>query len=255
MANPQLYTTQEIRPASPVSPAESPADKAARQLIGHIDEEVKKQSRWAGGISAAFYNINLFASFLFESLLFYTPDNNNPTPELVGFFIKILLIISSYIVINISLFLIYVCFIPLFYAAYLKNYNNFQQFLQNQKKAFNSKFGVKLLAKADDPKTVGILALFDSVVNPDINTAKNIDEYKTFINKDIKDTIDKYMFRTEAQAILNYFMGLPDEFEKYAKRKESYIYISIQYWVVMLCVILFVIPIKYVIHQPMPTES
>ncbi|NBX71380.1 hypothetical protein EBQ91_00495 [bacterium] len=241
-------TTQEIRPASP-------AEEAARQISGRIDQEVKKQSRWAGRISAVFYNINQFISFFFDSLLFYTPDDNYPTPELVGFFIKILLIISSYIAINISLFLIYACFIPVFYAAYLKSYSNFQQFLRNQKKAFNSKFGVKLLEKADDPKTVGILALFDSVVNPDINTAKNIDEYKTFINKDIKDAIDKYMFRTEAQAILNYFMGLPDEFEKYAKRKESYIYISIQYWVVMLCIILFVIPIKYVIHQPMPTDS
>lgn len=222
------------------------------EALSRMLEVAEKRPKWADGIAAFFYNVNLVAAFAFDSLLFYTPGRGESPPDVVGFFTKLLVIVAAYAIINIALSLIiYGIFIPVFYASYASSYRCFQTFLRNEYLAYQTKFGVKLLEESGDLKTMGILAVFDTVSHTKHNDSKNVKEYREFINNTIVPTLKtiqtpKLDDKTIGE-IKDYFMGLPEEFKKHARRKETYVYTSIQYWVVMLCIVLFVIPIKYTI--------
>jgi len=220
----------------------------------------EKRPKWADGIAAFFYNVNLVAAFAFDSLLFYTPGRGESPPDVVGFFTKILVIVAAYAVINIALsVIIYGVFIPVFYASYASSYRCFQTFLRNEYLAYQTKFGVKLLEESGDLKTMGILAVFDTVSHTKHNSSKNVREYREFINNTIVPTLQSIQTpkfdKHTIEEIKDYFMGLPEEFKKHARRKETYVYTSIQYWVVMLCIVLFVIPIKYTILDAVNTPE
>lgn len=212
----------------------------------------QKRPKLLDNVTSFFNKFNMIFAFAFDSLLFYTPGLTETPPDVVSFITKILVIGVSYLIINIVLSIfIYSIFIPIFYDSYAKSYSCFQTYVHNQYIAYQAKFGVKLLEQSGDLKTMGILAVFNTVANTKYNTAKNIDEYKSFIYNNIDAALkrlkDPVLDTETIQKIKDYFMGLPDEFKKHTKLKEIYVYQTIQLWVIMLCTILFVIPIKYTI--------
>lgn len=238
----------------PTSQTTNNSDETRVEAVAYniLLETAQKRPKILDNITGIFYKLNLVVAFAFDSLLFYTPGLTETPPDVVSFITKLLVIGVSYIIINIMLSIfIYAIFIPVFYSYYLNSYSSFQTFVRNQYLAYEAKFGVKLLEQYGDLKTMGILAVFNTVSNTKYNKSKNINEYRSFINNDIDASLkklkDPVLDSEIIEKIKDYFMGLPNEFKHHAKLKEKYIYQSIQLWVAMLCSIIFVIPIKYMI--------
>mgnify|MGYP001222969966 CR=1 FL=1 len=218
-------------------------------------------------------------------LFYTLPSNASNIPSTVSFFVKILIIIAAYGVTSILLnVLIFTVFIPLYYKRYANLYSNFNLFIKKQFKAYKNKFGIKELEERGDSVQTCILAIYSVITNDKYNNSTSIKEYKDFITdkigKALNDTISKIrsqsvvvsnldgttpstpttptinlpayvqkilddMDDNKKNEIIDYFLTMDDKFLKYVENRERFMSQSIQMWIIMLCSILFFIPIKY----------
>lgn len=224
---------------------------AANARLADTAEARPKPIGWLSNI----INIaNKIVSFGFDFFLLYTivPTPGITPPIQVGWMIKFAVIVVSYIVINIVLsIIIYGGLIPGYYSTYNTNYSNFYEFLKKQYTAYQSNFSSRILEESGDYTTTYILAWYPVILDPAYNKAKNIEEYKDYIT----DQLLKNKDNPKDKPVYDYFISMPDRFQEYAANQESYVYKSIQYWILMLCIILFVIPIKYILVDLPPVTS
>lgn len=218
----------------------------------------EKMPSWGNRLSNFFYNCNLVVAFLFDLILVYTlPTEKSIPPTSAGLLVKLLLIVATYAVVNIVLnVLVFTVFIPLYYKYYTNKYSNFSWFLEKQYKSYQSKFGVQFLEEKGDMKTIGILAAYPVVLNNTYNKTSNIDEYRKYIRDNIGTALKKIEADKTSSIIIDdaliayvtdYFLKMPDNFLTYVHDRETFMSQTIQMWILMLCIILFFIPVKYTI--------
>ena len=233
-------------------------DAAAAVGFNALLTAAEKMPSWGSWLSNFFYNCNLVVAFLFDLILVYTlPTESSIAPSNAGFVVKLLLIVATYAVVNIILnILVFTVFIPLYYKYYTNKYSNFSWFLEKQYKSYQSKFGVQFLEEKGDMKTIGILAAYPVVLNDTYNKTSNIDEYRKYIRDNIGSALKKIENDNPGNItiddalvayITDYFLKMPDNFLTYVNDRETFMSQTIQMWILMICIILFFIPVKYTI--------
>lgn len=249
--------TEEI--AKQYNKATNTASALGFKALLHTAE---KMPSWGSWISNLFYNFNLIVAFVFDLLLVYTlPTETSIAPE-PGFFVKLLLIIATYAVVNIVLnILVFTVFIPLYYKFYTNNYTNYSRFLEKSYKAYQSKFGVQFLEERGDLKNIGILAVYPVILDHTYNRTSSIEEYKKYVRDNIGNALKKIkddenmkknlkdikIENIPVDEVRDYFLEMPKNFIDYVQERETFMSQSIQMWILMICAILFFIPIKYTV--------
>lgn len=189
--------------------------------------------------------LNTIFSASFEALLYYYIDENSgPIPKSVSLITKIILIIIIYCIMNIAAAIMYIT-IPIYFTIYTKNFNNFKSFLMMTFKKYENNPSKQYLASINDDNTKWILQNYSTIITKFDNDIKNMDNYKNYINTVIK---------IPDVQITNYLLSLPDEYDTYIKNKQKYMFEALQYWIVMICCITFVITIRYIPTKILPVS-
>jgi hypothetical protein len=211
----------------------------------------KSRPTTKGFIESIFYNINLIIAYLFDSLLFYTIDPDQPVPTTISFITKILLIIVTYFILSFVSSLLTTT-IPLYYSTYKVKPENFVSFLNKQRKMFENNANTKILEESGDEKTNAISIWYSKILDNKFDSKTYIDDYKSFV-----DDYQNYLILNSDNITLakpddpgvkeayDYFMSMPDKFTEYIEKQSIFIIKSIQFWIVMLCAIIAVSNINY----------
>jgi hypothetical protein len=215
----------------------------------------KSRPTTKGFIESIFYNINLIIAYLFDSLLFYTIDPDQPIPTTISFITKILLIIVTYFILSFVSSLLTTT-IPLYYSTYKVKPENFVSFLNKQRKMFENNANTKILEENGDEKTNAISIWYSKILDNKFDSKNFIDDYKSYVDNFQDYLILKKDPKTNAdikakpddpgvKEAYDYFMSMPDKFTEYIEKQSIFIIKTIQFWIVMLCVIIAVSNINY----------